>query len=154
MMQWVLNSFENASERFIVANQAYDEFRFPVYTDIILDATPLSGIHSALVHAKHDWVAIAACDMPFLTKEYWSELQGHCQDTRAVVVESEVGLEPLAAFYHRDLRYDIERQLQQNQKSVRLFLQSTDTKILNVSSLNVPAHTFDNINRQGDIKSS
>lgn len=154
MMQWVLDSFENANERFIVANEGYDEFDFPVYRDIIVDSTPLSGIHSALFHAKHDWVAIAACDMPFLTQEYWSELQQHCHNVGAVVVESDFGLEPLAAFYHKDLQSEIEKQLQANQKSVRLFLQSIDAKVLKANSLKVPAHTFDNINRREDVRGS
>jgi molybdenum cofactor guanylyltransferase len=151
MMQWVLGSFEHADERFIVANQAYDEFDLPVHADIISSPTPLSGIHSALVHAKHDWVAIAACDIPFLTKEYWSQLQEHCQNTAAVVVESETGLEPLAAFYHKRLISNIETNLQQNQRAVHLFLQMIDAKVLKASSLNVPNNTFDNINRREDI---
>lgn len=150
-MQWVLDSLGQASERFIVANQPYDEFGVPVYADIISSQTPLSGIHSALVHAKHDWVAIAACDMPFLSKEYWSQLQQHCQDKQAVVVESEVGLEPLAALYHRNLQEDIEAHLKQNQKAVHHFLQSIAAKILKANTLNVPANTFDNINRLEDI---
>jgi molybdenum cofactor guanylyltransferase len=151
MMQWVLDSLEGASERFIIANQAYDEFELPVYTDVISSPTPLSGIHSALVHAKHDWVAIAACDMPFVTKGYWSLLYKQCQDTRAVVVESKTGLEPLAAFYHKELQHEIEKQLQQDQRAAHLFLQSIDAKVLEASSLKVPTNTFDNINRLEDI---
>jgi molybdopterin-guanine dinucleotide biosynthesis protein A len=151
MMQWVLDSFEHADERFIVANQAYDEFDLPVYEDVISSPTPLSGIHSALVHARHDWVAIAACDMPFLTKTYWSLLYEHCQHTAAVVVESDTGLEPLAAFYHKTLIPDIEASLRKNQKAVHIFLDSVATMIVGVSNLELPANTFYNFNRLEDI---
>jgi molybdenum cofactor guanylyltransferase len=152
MMQWVLDSFETANERFIVANQSYDDFALPVYGDIIPNQTPLSGIHSALVHAKHDWVAIAACDMPFLTKTHWQTLQAHCKNTSAVVVESEVGLEPLAAFYHKDLLPEIEADLRHNQKAIHVFLQNVDATVLKASELALPINTFHNINRLEDAE--
>ncbi len=152
MMQWVLESFEEAQEKFIVANTPYEEFSLPVYPDLISSPTPLSGIHSALVHAQHDWVAIAACDMPFLTPVYWQALLPYCQDTSAVGVESKNGLEPLAGFYHRHLVKSIETHLQEDQKSIRIFLERSDVKILGEYSLNVPSNTFDNINSFQDFE--
>jgi molybdenum cofactor guanylyltransferase len=151
LMQWVLDSFAEADERFIVANQPYEKFTLPIYADIIPSQTPLSGIHSALVHAKHDWVAVAACDMPFLTRAFWQTLLPHCQNTKAVVVQSEVGPEPLAAFYHKTLTPDIELSLQHDQKAVHFFLQSVKTIILSVNTLGLPANTFDNFNRLEDV---
>jgi molybdenum cofactor guanylyltransferase len=152
MMQWVLDSLETASKRFIVANQSYDDFNLPVYPDVIPNQTPLSGIHSALFHTKHDWVAIAACDMPFLTKDYWQILQRYCkEETRAVVVENDDSLEPLAAFYHRSLLQNIEANLQQNQKAIHIFIQNINATILSAKDLDLPAHTFHNINRLEDI---
>jgi molybdenum cofactor guanylyltransferase len=154
MMQWVLDSFGLASERFIVANEPYDEFNVPVYADVISSPTPLSGIHSALVHAKHDWVAVAACDMPYLTTGYWQTLQSYCHDTKAVVVESSFGLEPLAAFYHRNLIQAIEAALKQEQKAVHLFLQTIDKTVLKAEALNLQSNTFLNINQLEDVPES
>jgi molybdenum cofactor guanylyltransferase len=151
MMQWVLDSFDVASERFIVANQPYDEFNIPVYADVISSHTPLSGIHSALTHAKHDWVAIAACDMPYLTTQYWQTLQAYCHNTNAVVVESSFGLEPLAAFYHRSLIGTIETALSREQKAVHVFLESIDKTVIKFKDLNLPSNTFLNINRLEDV---
>jgi molybdenum cofactor guanylyltransferase len=154
MMQWVLDSFELANERFIVANQPYDEFNVPVYADVISSHTPLSGIHSALVHAKHDWVAVAACDMPYLTTHYWQILQKYCHDTKAVVVESYFGLEPLAAFYHRSLIQAISIALDREQKAVHLFLESTAKTVIRAEELKLPNNTFLNINRLEDVPAS
>jgi molybdenum cofactor guanylyltransferase len=154
MMQWILEGFELASERFIVANQPYNEFSVPVYGDVISSHTPLSGIHSALVHAKHDWVAIAACDMPYLTTDYWQTLQSYCHDTKAVVVESKFGLEPLATFYHRSLIQVIKVALEQEQKAVHLFLENIDKTVLKAEVLNLQSNTFLNINRLEDIPES
>jgi molybdenum cofactor guanylyltransferase len=152
MMQWVLDSLEHSDQRFIIANQPYKEFNLPVYSDIIQSQTPLSGIHSALVHAKHNWVAVAACDMPFLTKDYWQVLLRYCgKKARAVVVESDVGLEPLAAFYHRSLIRPIEIALDQEQKAVHLLLQNIDKAVLKATELNLPSNTFFNINRLEDV---
>jgi molybdenum cofactor guanylyltransferase len=152
MMQWVLESLAFASERFIIASHAYDDFGLPVYADMIQRQTPLSGIHSALVHAQHDWVAVAACDMPFLKKDYWKVLQAYCNERmRAVVVESSFGLEPLAAFYHRSLTEAIEAALKQEQKAVHLFLQGIEKTVLKAEALDLPSTTFFNINRLEDV---
>jgi molybdenum cofactor guanylyltransferase len=150
MTQWVLESFVEADERFIVTNQSYT-FNVPVYPDLLLNQTPLSGIHSALVHAKNDWVAVAACDMPFLTPAYWELLLPFCQNTKAVVVENQAKLEPLAAFYHKTLNSVIENRLQQNQKAVYAFLQTIQVRVLNVNDLDVSPRTFHNINSLEDI---
>ncbi|MGL4610906.1 MAG: molybdenum cofactor guanylyltransferase [Trueperaceae bacterium] len=153
MMRWVLESLEPASERFIIANETYDEFDFPIYADVISNQTPLSGIHSALVHAKHDWAAIAACDMPFLTRDYWKILVQYCSgSTNAIVIKSQEGLEPLAAFFHRSSRGSIETALKQEQKAVHQFLQNIEVTVLNAEDLDLPRNTFLNINRLEDIQ--
>jgi molybdenum cofactor guanylyltransferase len=151
MMQWVLESLQDSSERFIIANQPYDEFNVSVYADVISSQTPLSGIHSALIHAKYDWVAVAACDMPYLTKAYWQVLHSHCKNSQAIVVESHYGLEPLAAFYHKSLVGRLETYLQNEQRAIHVFLQEVELKILSIDFLNIPHNTFTNINSLSDL---
>ncbi len=151
LLQWVLDSLAEANERFIIASQPYEEFNVPVYADVLPNQTPLSGIHSALVHAKHDWVAVAACDMPYLTKAYWQTLHSQCKNCQAVVVKSDYGLEPLAAFYHKSLVSVLETHLQNNQRAIHVFLQEVELKILPMDTLSIPANTFTNINSLSDL---
>jgi len=103
---YVLESLREADERFIVAGRPYPEFGVPVFGDALPGADSLSGLHSALVHARHDWVAVAACDLPQLTPAYWAYMFARARATEglAVVAEGPTGwIEPLAAFYRKDL---------------------------------------------------
>ncbi len=112
----VLESLSGASQRFIVANRPYPGFGVPVYPDLLPGADSLSGLHSALRHARFPWVAVAATDLPFLTREYWDFLheKAHSSPYPVVVPFSPEGhLEPLMAFYHRDCLPQVERQIRE-----------------------------------------
>jgi len=69
---------------------------------------PLSGILTALRHARFEWVFLCAVDMPFLNPvliEWMASLV--CEPDGAldvVVPESEARLQPLHALYHRGVQ--------------------------------------------------
>jgi len=111
LLEWVLASLEEAEERFIVAGRPYD-VGVPFHPDLRPGGGSLSGLHAALHHAREDWVALAACDLPFLTGAYWRTLLEHTAGAKAVLVRGPTGrLEPLAALYHKDLLTLVEAQL-------------------------------------------
>ncbi|MER3536733.1 MAG: molybdenum cofactor guanylyltransferase [Thermus sp.] len=115
LLAWVLASLEEAGERFIVANRPY-AFGVPVYPDLLPGADSLSGLHTALVQARFPWVAVAACDLPFLTPGYWALLyEKALASPHPVVVpwNPEGHLEPLMAFYHKDCLPQVERQIRE-----------------------------------------
>ena len=153
-MRWVLDSLSDADERFIVANHAYSDFELPVYADTFAVETPLSGLHTALEEAGHDWVAVAACDLPFLTPLYWHNLYERRGDAQAVVVERAGRLEPLAALYHRKTRSLSEKRLAQGELAVHSFVEQLSANIIHWESLGLPEETLTNINRVRDLHTS
>lgn len=72
MIKHVLNKFEGVDDIIIVTNKPedYKQLGVRVVTDIIPQRGPLSGMHSGLVHAKHDYSFITACDIPLVPKEF------------------------------------------------------------------------------------
>ena len=91
-----------ASEILIISNDAarYAGLGIPVVGDRVAGAGPLGGIYSALVSARHPWVLIVACDMPFVSTTLFETLVGAMDDDAdAVVPRSARGLEPLCAMY-------------------------------------------------------
>lgn len=116
LLLWVLESLRGAEERFIVANRPYVGFGVPVYPDLLPGADSLSGLHSALAHARFPWVAVAATDLPFLTRGFWDFLyeQARASPYPVVAVYSPEGhLEPLMALYHKDCLPQVERQIRE-----------------------------------------
>ena len=150
---WALDSLEGASERFIVASRAYPEFNLSVYPDLLPGGGSLSGLHTALHHAKEEWVALAACDMPFLTPTYWSYLAQHRGDAPIVIAKGPGGfLQPLAALYHRSLLAKVEHNLQNERLSLHRLAREEDAIIVpwrELSSLNT--NLFLNANRLDDL---
>lgn len=151
---WVLESFAAAdgpfAERLVISSRPYD-FGVPVYPDIY-PGSSLGGLHAALTHATRDWVALAACDMPFLTPAYWRQLLAYRNGADAVVVEGPQGrLEPLAALYHRRLLPSAERRLQAGDFRIQALLAEADARIVSSASLTVGAEVLLNANRLGDL---
>lgn len=119
LLAHVLASLSAAAERFIVANDPYPEFGVSVVADIILGGDSLSGLHSALVHARHGWLALAACDLPYLTPAYWALLLERRDLAPIVMVRGQQGVEPLAALYHKRLLPIVVDQLQRGDFAMR-----------------------------------
>lgn len=119
LLAHVLASLSQAADRFIVANDPYPEFEVPVVADLIRGGSSLSGLHSALVHAQHDWLALAACDLPFLTPDYWELLLERRNLAPIVMVRDQQGVEPLAALYHQRLLPIVTDQLERQDFTMR-----------------------------------
>ena len=146
---WVLGSLVHADERFIVSSRPYD-FDVPVYPDRY-PGSSLGGLHTALSHAAHDWVAVAACDMPFLTLAYWDALLQRHGEARAAVVTGPDGLEPLAALYHKSLAGLAERQLKVGDLKMQTFVAAAEARLVPWQELGVTEQTFLNANRLSDL---
>lgn len=155
LMEWGLEALSGASERFIVANRPYPEFDVPVYADRIPGGDSLSGLHSALSHARNDWVAVAACDLPFLTQGYWGFLWERVGAHQAVAGVGPSGFpEPLAAFYHRSLLPELEARLERGNLKLQSVLESASTIYLPWSELEsrFGPHLYTNVNTPGDLR--
>ena len=153
-MRWTLDSLSGAEERFIVANRAYPEFELPVCPDTFDVQTPLSGLHAALEKASQDWVAVAACDLPFLTPLYWQKLCAFRDNAQAVVVARAGRLEPLAALYHRNTRFMAEKRLVRGEPAVYAFIEAIDVCIIDWTTLGLTEQTLTNVNRVRDLYTS
>ena len=148
----VLGSLEGASERFIVANRDYSNFGVRVYADSLPAQGPLGGVHTALCRAQEDWVAVAACDLPYLTPDYWTTLARHCTGVQAVVVQRADRLEPLAALYRRDLASAVERRLQRGDLAVHNFIGSVAVCVLDFANLDLSPDVLTNLNTLPDAR--
>ncbi len=150
LAMWALESLAEADERFLVSSRPYD-LGVPMYSDLY-PGSSLGGLHAALSCAAHVWVAVAACDMPFLTADYWQRLLEHTEGAQAVVVRGPDGrLEPLAALYRKELLPLAEAQLEAGKFRVQALLETTQTCVVPWETMGVDARTFVNANRLTDL---
>ncbi len=154
LLAWVLESLAGAGERFIVANKPYPEFKVPIYADIIPGGDSLSGLHTALVHARYDWLALSACDLPCLSRDYWDYLFKKRGNAAVVMVgDDEDKLEPLAAFYHKSVLPLVKAQLSSSELSMGRIARKAAAKIIDRQEVirRFGGSLFTNINQPSDI---
>ena len=148
LIQHVAESLAGAAERFLVSDESY--LGLPNYPDLEPQQGPLGGLHTALHYAQHDWLALAACDLPNLNGEYWSRLEKQLAG-QVTLVRSSRGLEPLAAFYHMSVQAAVLTQLEKGELSLRALLARLDTNTVLLNDLGLPETLLLNVNRLNDL---
>jgi molybdopterin-guanine dinucleotide biosynthesis protein A len=88
--------------------------------DEIRDIGPLAGVQASLKAARGEYVAIVACDMPFLSGRaiglLFEKAEGH---DAAVPVQKNGFLEPLHAVYRREpMLRAVERSIGRNESRI------------------------------------
>ncbi|UCH25353.1 MAG: molybdenum cofactor guanylyltransferase [Trueperaceae bacterium] len=154
LLEWVLISLRDAEETFIVANRPYPLFELDTYRDLIVTGSSLSGVHTALVKAQNDWVAVAACDLPNLTPAFWQLLASRAGPQQAVMLEHPDGkLEPLAALYHKRALQTVEAKLETGRYSLHELAHSLDTHFVPAeqASMLLGPLGLVNVNRPEDL---
>ncbi len=154
LLQWVLDSLAGAGERLVIAERDYPDFGVPVRPDLISGGSSLSGLHAALSYARHDWVALAACDMPFLTPAYWEQLWARRGAAPLVVATNQAGgPEPLAALYHRALLPLVTQKLGQGDLRMSALASQAGASVVSWRDLapHVDARLFLNVNTPGQL---
>lgn len=153
LIAWVMDSLAEASECFVVSNRAYPGLG-RVYPDLRRGGDTLSGLHSALAHAQQDWVAVAACDQPFLSRDFWRFMLGCIRPgTLAVVAASEGFFEPLGGLYHRSLEPKVLHRLEAGELKMQALLHSIPHVALNKTELEdrFGPYLFINANHPEDL---
>ncbi len=123
-----------SNDVFIVAGakNGYREFGVPVYQDIIPSKGPVGGIHTALSLARGQWVLILACDMPAASVSFIRYLCEVRSWAPVIVPESDSGLEPLHALWHKSLKTVLEHYIDQGLTGARKILQDLPMRIITI----------------------
>ncbi|MEW6212482.1 MAG: molybdenum cofactor guanylyltransferase, partial [Acidobacteriota bacterium] len=115
---------------------------------------PLEAIRTALANSREEKVALAGCDMPFVTSELFAFLLGQSEGYDAVVPLDEEGrLEPLCAVYSTAVMTEVCLLIERGDlKTARLF-DLISARVVEFSELKNLRHSelfFENINTPQD----
>lgn len=141
----VLNSNQTHFNEKLSANSEY-------IFDIHENRGALGGIHAALKNCQTEFAVISAVDMPFVTNDAVAklcEIAEQSEDFSGIVPRQSDGrLQPLCAVYRvKDCLPKTEEILEKEKSaSVRDFLQTVKTKIIEVKDLSKKENLFENIN--------
>ena len=118
------------------------------------------GLHSALFHACAEWIAVLACDLPFVSAEFFrllmniAETSGENFDA-IVPAQADGKFQPLAALYRRDECLGaVEAMLSEDNFRLTEFLERVNTHIVPPSAysdLDKSEQLFFNVNTPEDL---
>ncbi|MGA9994797.1 MAG: molybdenum cofactor guanylyltransferase [Pyrinomonadaceae bacterium] len=117
----------------------------------------LGGLHGALTACKAEWAAVVACDLPFVTGEFFTRLAQERDDFDAIVpVQMDGRVQPLCALYRSEVCRERAHELITNgERRPRALLQSVRTRYLaphEWSNLNNATLFFQNINTREEYR--
>ena len=115
----------------------------------------LAGMAAALGAARHSWVLIVGCDMPWasaiLARYMYARRAGHA----AIVPRQLVGLEPLHALYHRRCLATVQAALARGERRVSRVIRLLDVHYVEeetLARLDPEGRAFVNINTQEELR--
>lgn len=152
LVDHALRSLEGARERWIVGGPRRERDGVGWIRDEPPGRGPLAGLAAAFGRVRQPWVAIVACDMPFVPPQLWPRLFAYAARAKVVMPEGPNGLEPTAAIYHRDLASQVDRFLASGTGSPRALLEQHGIVVRWHELYAVlPPNAFHNVNRQEDL---
>jgi len=145
------------SEIFIVTNrpEEYVYLKAQLLGDAYKMRGPMTGIFTALLNSSNQWVFVAACDMPFMSKEIINYAAAKRCANDAVVVGAGSEVEPLFAFYARKLVSNMEQSLLSGKRGMKDFLNKKKVKYIKkteIKGLDLEGKSFVNLNTPEDIE--
>jgi molybdopterin-guanine dinucleotide biosynthesis protein A len=116
---------------------------------------PMTGIFTAMLNASNPWVFVAACDMPFISRDIISYASLKRGGDDAVIVGSGKDAEPLFAFYSKRLTSSMEQSILSGRRGMKDFLNKKRVKYIRKSEIkgfDPEAKSFINLNTPEDIE--
>ena len=148
---------EKFSQVILVTNEplAYTYLDLEIVTDLIPRSGSVIGIYTGLFYASHTHCFVAACDMPFLSKQV-VEYMIALKDTYDVVIPHlQDGYHPLHALYSKRCLKSIENLIQEGNLKITDFFKNVKVRELTfteLSSVDPAMNSFRNINTPDDLK--
>lgn len=144
---------------------ASTEFDVAVLPDLYIAGhkvprAPIVGLYTALEKATTTWIAVLACDLPFVTADLMIKLASCCSDEfdAVVPVQPDATPQPLCAFYRREsCRPVVEGILKTGDLKLQRFLSRISTRYVEsneFADLEGSANFFLNINKPEDYQAA
>lgn len=118
----------------------------------------LIGLYAALSQAESPWIAVLACDLPFVTGELMTRLAGYCSNEfdAVVPVQPDGQYQSLCAFYRRERAKPLAHKLfVDGDLKMQGFVSRLRTRFVEfeeIADLDSSANFFLNVNSQEDYK--
>ncbi len=135
--------------------ELYEDYKVDVISDIYPGFGPISGIHTALHHAKDDLIFVMACDMPYINLEFIKFLDQEYNGEDGVITLKEDHIEPLNAIYSKSLLGKIEENIKKGKYRISDLVSESNFKLIDeekAKEFDPELKMFKNLNTPEDLE--
>ena len=116
-------------------NPDHDIYKLKRLEDIIKESGPLGGLHTGLIHAKHNDVLVLSCDIPLISENIIETLINQADFSADVnQIESNGKTMPLIALYKKSCYPTFYKFLMNDERRVRVALKSLNTNAVKIDN--------------------
>lgn len=164
LIEYIYSKLTNYFKRVIIIGSR-DDYNFikgaEIREDLFENRGPLAGLYTGLYYSDAEYNFVCGCDMPFLDEDYFSFLESFIASEKSdsnyqlIVSEYRSYLEPLAAFYHKNLLAEIKKNIEEDNLRIKSFYDQSKLKIIREEELKLNfdlEKLFFNINYPEDKK--
>lgn len=154
----VIDTLRTISDDVLIASDraaAYARFGVRVVPDLRPSSGPLGGIAAGLRAARHDLIAITACDMPFLNADFLRLLAERAREVDGAVPLKSGKYEPLHAVYRKSCSPFVEKRLASGDLQVFSFFHDVEIAVVFESewrAVDPEGLSLTNVNSQEDLE--
>lgn len=145
-------------EIILVTNEPLEYLQYDarIVTDLIRGKSALGGIYTGLFYASYENAFVAACDMPFLRRDFITYMAERIDSNDIVVPHPNDGFQPLHAIYSKRCLPHIKALLEKNKLKIRGFYKKSRTRIIaadEIEKFDPEGRMFLNVNSRQDLAS-
>ena len=155
LIEHVIGSLEKITNQIIIVtqNEAYRQFGYLCYADVLKDKGALGGIYSGLYYSTTKKNLIVGCDMPFLSEKLLIELMNNAGDEDVLLTEHQDKAEPLCSIYDKNCIEHIRSQLEQDHLKITDAMVGLKTRVISFDKEEwFTGNEFANINSVEELK--
>lgn len=150
LVQYSIDALKPLCAQLLIStqNEWYAQFGYPIVNDIINDCGPMGGIYATLLAAETPYIAVLACDMPFVSTQILERLTSNIDDYDCVVPRIVDKHEPLCAIYSKSLIPALEQRIQSANYALHDLIMESHHHFVDFTDDAAP---FMNINTMNDL---
>jgi molybdopterin-guanine dinucleotide biosynthesis protein A len=143
-------------EIILVTNSPLDylDYDVRIVTDLIRGKSALGGIYTGLFYASCEHAFFAACDMPFLQRDFIEYMAGKIDSNDIVVPNPPDGFQPLHAIYSKRCLPHIRNLIDKDKLKIRGFYKKSKTLLITadeIEKFDPEGRMFLNVNSREDL---
>lgn len=159
LIELIAEKLENIFEEIVLVAEdcrKFENLKYTILEDLKKNYGPSGGIYTGLKFASSKYVFFLACDMPIINIQYIKLLMESVKDKDydAIIPKNKDWIEPLHAFYSKELIKDFEKGIEENNLVLYDIIKNSDIKYISdeiTKEYNNKMNMFANLNYITDL---